>query len=211
MTDEALSEPIFNKSRKEEMEIKAIAIIGLTEMGCAIALATARAGYATILEDVFPSALEQGLARIDQELGEGVLRGNISGAERERALARIATAGSAEDACREADLVIEAVADEEEMKLELFTIFDKFARPGAIFATTTALFSITELAAITICAERCIGMRFLLEAQRIGSIELRRGRDTSDATVAAGSEVARRLGLDARVVSDGVTTAERGR
>ena len=80
----------------------------------------------------------------------------------------------------EAELIIETVSDEMEMKIELFTIFDKFAKPGAIFASTTTSLRITDLAAVTFRPERCIGMRFFTDfAQHTGRLELVKGRETS--------------------------------
>ena len=68
----------------------------------------------------------------------------------------LSTSLQIEDAIREADLIIETAADEMETKLELFTIFDKFAKPNAIFATTSRIHSVTEIAEITSCPGRCI-------------------------------------------------------
>jgi 3-hydroxybutyryl-CoA dehydrogenase len=184
------------------MEIKTIAIIGAADLGRRIAYAAALAGYHTILEDVSPSMLEQGIAWIAQSLGDEVARGKIGAAVRDAAIANIRTANSAEAASREADLIIETVSDEMEMKIELFTIFDKFAKPGAIFASTTTSFSITEMADVTFCPERCIGTRFTMDAQKSERIELVKGRETSEETIAACREVGRRMGKEISVLSE---------
>ncbi len=184
------------------MEIKTIAIVGAAEMGRSIAYASVLAGFRTILEDISPSALEQGIAWIAQSLGDEVSRGKTSAAVRVAALANLVTVNSAEDASREADLIIETVSDEMEMKIELFTIFDKFAKPGAIFASTTSSLSITDLAAVTFCPDRCIRMRFSTEAHAAGRLELVKGRETSEETVAACREVGRRMGREVSVLSD---------
>ena len=164
--------------------------------------AAALAGFRTILEDISPSALEQRIARIAQVLGDDVARGKITSAVRDAALANLSTANSAEDASRGADLIIETVPDEMEMKIELFTIFDKFAKPGAIFASTTASMSITELASVTFCPERCIGMRLFENTQHATRLELVKGRETSGETIAACWEVGRRLGKEVFLLSD---------
>ena len=184
------------------METKTIAIVGAADLGRRIAYAAVLAGYHTILENVSPSTLEQGMAWITQELGDEVSCGKIGAAVRDAALAKISTANSAEDASREADLIIETVSDEMEMKIELFTIFDKFAKPGAIFATTTASLSATEMADVTFCPERCIGMRFVTDAQRPERLELVKGRETSEETIAACREVGRRMGMDVSLLND---------
>ena len=179
-----------------------IAVVGARDLGRRMACASAHAGFRTILEDISPSALEQGIAGIAQRLRDGVSRGKFEAAACDAALANLTTADSAEEAAREADLIIETVSDEMEMKIELFTIFDKFAKPGAIFATTTSSLSISEIAAVTFCPERCIGMRFAGEAQNGAPLELVRGPETSDETVAACREVGRRMGKEVSVLSE---------
>jgi 3-hydroxyacyl-CoA dehydrogenase len=185
------------------MEIKTIAIVGATAIGRRFLYASVLAGFRTILEDNSPSTLEQGNAWIEQVLREEVSRGRIDAGAYDAALAKLLTSDSAEDASREADLIIEGVADEMEMKIELFTIFAKFAKPGAIFASTTASLSITELAEVTFSAERCIGMRFSEAPSREECLELVRGRETSRETTAICREVVRRMGKDVSVLSEG--------
>lgn len=184
------------------MEIRTIAIVGANDTGRSIAYSAALAGYRTILEDISPSALEQGIAWIALRLDEKLAHGKIGAAARDTALANLSTANSAEDASREADLIIEVVTDEIEMKIELFTVFDKFAKPGAIFASTTASVSIADLAAVTFCPERCIGMRFSTDARGDESLGLVKGRETSGETIAACREVGRRMGKDVSVLCD---------
>ena len=184
------------------METKTIAIVGAADLGRRIAHAAVLAGYHTILEDISLSALEQGIAWIAQSLDDEVSCGKIGARVRDAALANLSAANSAEDASREADLIIEAVSDEMEMKIELFTIFDKFAKPGAIFATTTASLSVTEMADVTFCPERCIGMRFVTDARKREHLELVKGRETSEETIAACREVGRRMDKGISVLSE---------
>src|SRR5580692_8363284 len=126
------------------MEIKTIGVIGAGTMGRGIAYAAAFGGYRTVLEDVSPEMLEQGTAYIRQALEEGVTRGKVTPEQMATALANLATSSS-----------IEAVTKEMKVKLKIFTIFDKFARPAAILASNTSSLSITELAAITFRAADC--------------------------------------------------------
>jgi 3-hydroxyacyl-CoA dehydrogenase len=192
------------------METKTIAIVGAADLGRRIAYAAVLAGYHTILEDISPSALEQGIAWTARSLDNEVSCGRIGARVRDAALANLSAANSAEDASREADLIIETVSDEMEMKIELFTIFDKFAKPGAIFATTTASLSVTEMADVTFCPERCIGTRFVTDAQKRERLELVKGRETSRETIAACCEVGRRMGMDVSLLNDEQTmTASR--
>jgi len=88
------------------------------------------------------------------------------------------------------------------MKLELFTIFDRFGKAGAIFASNTSSLSITDFTDITVSRDRCIGMRFFNPVPKMKVIELVRTPHTSDETVAACREVARRMGKEVVVVND---------
>ena len=109
------------------MEIKTIAIIGAGTMGRGIAYASALGGYTTVLEEVSDSMLSEALSWIRESLDEGVRRSKVDAAARDAALARITASQVVDEAIRDAELIIEAVPEELEMKLELFTIFDKFA------------------------------------------------------------------------------------
>lgn len=182
------------------MEVKTIAVIGAGELGRAIALAAARAGYRTILEDIMPEKLEKATAWIRQELEESVESRGIAPGVRDAALARIATARSFEDASREADFLFDAGLDEWELKLEIFTLFDKFARPAAVLASVTSSISIAELAAMTYRPELCAGLRFLDAASAPRHVEIVRGPQTSDETIVVCCEVARRLAWEAVVI-----------
>jgi 3-hydroxybutyryl-CoA dehydrogenase len=184
------------------MEVKTIGVIGAGTMGRGIAYAAAYGGYRTILEDVSPEMLEQGIAYIRQNLEEGVARGKVTEEQRNIALANLTTSRSVEDLCREADLLIEAVPEEMEVKLEIFTIFDKFALPGAILASNTSSLSITELAAITFRAENCIGMHFFNPVPKMKLLEIVRALETSEATVEACAEVGRRMGKEVVVIRE---------
>jgi 3-hydroxybutyryl-CoA dehydrogenase len=184
------------------MEIKAIAIVGAGTMGRGIAYCSALAGYRTILEDASDSMLEQGLEYIRRALDEGISRGKVTEEQKKNSLACVVTARSVQDACREADLIIEAVPEEMETKLEIFTLLDKFAKPGAIFASNTSSLSITEMAAITFHAENCIGMHFFNPVQKMKLLEIVRGLETCESALSACVEVGRRMGKEVVVVRE---------
>jgi len=181
------------------MRVDTIGVIGANPVGREIALAALLGGYRVVLEDVSSEMLEKGIAYVRQSLGERIARHELSPQEGESVLARFSTASRADEVCRVADMLIETVPDEMEVKLEIFTIFDKFAKPGAILASNTSL-SITEIASITFRTEDCVGMRFANPASKITRVELVRGADTSDATAAACAEVARRMGMEAGII-----------
>ena len=103
------------------MNVKTIAVIGAGTMGRGIAYAAALGGYNTVLEDISRSMLEQAVSWIRQSFDEGVAKGKVEAGVRDKALSLISNASNVEDAIRDADLIIEAVPEELEMKLELFT------------------------------------------------------------------------------------------
>lgn len=182
------------------MDVKTIGVIGATTLGRGIAYLAAVGGYRSVLEDVSFHRLEDGLGYISQTLDAGVAGGKITADQKAMAVANLATARSVEDVCREADLLIEAVPEDMEMQLEIFTLFDKFAKPAAILATSASSVSIGELAAITFCPENCIGLRFFHPVPETKRLEIVRAPATSQATVRACLEVGRRMGKEAVVV-----------
>ena len=187
--------------------IQTIAVIGADAQGRAIALACLRAKYATILEDVSRSRLDDAVASLEQN---GVLGVNVApGSLARHPSCGLRTTSVIEDAVRDADLIIESAADELEVKLELFTLFDKFAKPGAILASTSASLSIADMASVTFCADRCIGLRFDDVAQS-NAIELVVTPETSTDTVVACREFARRLNKEVRIVREGDPALKRG-
>jgi 3-hydroxybutyryl-CoA dehydrogenase len=172
------------------MQIETIAIIGAGELGRHFACLSLLGGYRTILEDVSSNAVDRAITAIREGLAADAVPLADLGA-------KLASANSVEQALRGADLIIETVADELEMKLELFTIFDKFAQPGAIFASTTNSIRISDLADMTFCPERCIGMQ--LTSARL---QLVSSRYTSQQTLDGCSEVARRMRLAVDTINE---------
>jgi 3-hydroxyacyl-CoA dehydrogenase len=187
------------------VEVKTIAVIGADALGRGIASIAALSGYDTVLEDVSDERLAKAAARIERNHKSFVAGSTPEARGRDAAAAaRLSLAHTVEDAIRDADLIIETLPDEMEMQIELFTILDKFAKPNAIFASTGFL-SITELAEITFCADRCIGMRFAESAEGMGAIELIKlvkGAETSQETIAQCAEVARRMGREVVVLDE---------
>ena len=188
------------------MHVETIGVIGANPVGREIALAALLGGYRVVLEDVSREMLEKGIAYIEQSLDGHIARRELSSKERDSAFARFSSASRVDEVCRVADMLVETVPDEMEVKLEIFTIFDKFAKPGAILASNTSL-SITEIASITFRTEDCIGMRFANPGPKITRMELVRGADTSDGTIAACSEAARRLGMEVAIIHESAQPA----
>ena len=184
------------------MDVKTIGVIGAGTMGRGIAYAAALGGYRTILEDVMPEMLARGTQWIKQAFDDGVKRGKVTAEDSAAAISRIETASSVEDVSRESDFLIEAVPEEMELKLELYTLFDKFAKPNAILASNTSSLSITEMAEMTYRPELCVGMHFFNPVPKMRLIEIVRAPKTSDNTIATCREVGRRMGKEVVVVKE---------
>jgi 3-hydroxybutyryl-CoA dehydrogenase len=184
------------------MDVKTIGVIGAGTMGRGIAYAAALGGYRTILEDVMPEMLAKATGWIAQTFEEGEKRGKLTKEESAAAVKRIWTVSTVEEACRESDFLIEAVPEEMELKLELYTLFDKFAKPSAVLASNTSSLSIAEMAEMTFRPELCVGMHFFNPVPKMRLIEIVRAPKTSDETIAACREVGTRMGKEVVVVKE---------
>ena len=183
-------------------KVKTIAVIGAGTMGRGIAHVAALGGYRTILEDLLPNALRRAESEIRDNLDKAVELGKVSSNDAQAAVARLEYAGSVEGAAREADLVIEAVPEELESKIEIFTLLDKICRPGTMLASNTSSLSITEIAGVTYRASKCIGMHFFNPVHKMKLIEIVRASRTDDETVAAATEVGKRMGKEIVVIKE---------
>ena len=179
---------------------KQIAVIGAGLMGSGIAQVSAQAGHQVVLRDVTDAALERGLAGIRGSYERFVAKGKLSAEDAEAALARISTTTDL-DAVGGADLVVEAVFEQLEVKQELFTALDRIARPDAVLATNTSAIPITRIASVTQRPESVVGVHFFSPVPMMQLCELVRGYKTSDATLAAAREFAEGVGKTCVVVN----------
>lgn len=184
------------------MQVRAVAVVGAGSRGRDIAQLAALGGYRTILEDLLPNALRRAQEEIRTHLDRSIDRGEVSAGEAAAAFARLEYAGSVEEAAREADLVIEAVPEELESKLEIFTLLDKICRPRTILVSNTASLSISEIARVTYRAAKCVGMRFGEPNQKTRRLEVVRALETDEDTVTVALEVAKRMVAEAVIVED---------
>ena len=183
-------------------EIRTIAVLGAGTMGRGIAHVAALGGYRTILEDVLPAALRKAQDEIRSNLDKAVELKKVSPDEASGALTRLEYAGSVEEAAREADLVIEAVPEEMESKIEIFTLLDKVCRPGTILASNTSSLSITEIASVTFRAKKCVGMHFFNPVHKMKLLEIVRALETDEDTLAAAVAVGKGMGKDVVVIRE---------
>ena len=183
-------------------EIQSIAVIGAGIMGRGIAYAAALGGYRTVLEDLLPAALRKAEGEIRTTLEKAVEREKVLPDQAKAALGRIEFAGSVEEAARKADLVIEAVPEEMESKIEIFTLLDKICPPSTMLASNTSSLSVTEIASVTYRAKKCLGMHFFNPVHKMKLLEIVRALETDDETVAAAVEVGRRMSKETVVIKE---------
>ena len=183
-------------------EIRTVAVIGAGIMGRGIAHVAALGGYRTILEDILPASLRKAENEIRGNLDKAIELGKISRPDAEAAFARVQYASSVEEAAREADLVIEAVPEEMESKIEIFTLLDKICKPHTILASNTSSLSVTEIASVTYRAHRILGMHFFNPVHKMKLLEVVRALETDEQTVAACAEVGRRMGKEVVVIKE---------
>jgi 3-hydroxybutyryl-CoA dehydrogenase len=183
-------------------EISTIAVIGAGIMGRGIAHVAALGGYRTILEDLVPAALRKAEGEIRGNLDKAIELKKISADAAQSAFNRLEYASSVDEAAREADLVIEAVPEELESKIEIFTLLDKICRPSTILASNTSSLSITEIAGVTYRPTKCLGMHFFNPVHKMKLIEMVRAAETDDETITAATEVGRRMGKEVVVIKE---------
>ena len=173
--------------------IQSVGVIGAGQMGNGIAHVAAQSGLPVTMIDVKAEALEKALFTIRKNMDRQVTKGTLSAEDRDAALARITTATDMA-MFGEADIVIEAATEREEVKKSIFASLCPHLKPGAILATNTSSISITRLAAATDRAPRFIGMHFMNPVPVMKLVEVIRGIATDEPTYQATEALARRLG-----------------
>ncbi len=173
-------------------EIRQVAVIGGGTMGNGIAHVFAQYGHDVVLIDVSEERLTRALETIGANLDRQVRKGTLEAEAREATLARLRTATDLA-ATAEAQLVVEAVPENVEMKLDLFRELDERTQPDAILVTNTSSISITALAGATRRPEQVIGMHFMNPVPVMKLVEVIRGLQTSDETTATVMELSRAL------------------
>jgi 3-hydroxybutyryl-CoA dehydrogenase len=178
-----------------------IGVIGAGTMGNGIAQACAVSGLSVAMIDIDDAAVARGRNAVSSSLDRLVKKEKLSAADKDAALGRIK--GTTDyGALATCDFVIEAATENETLKVKILKQIDGIAKPDAILATNTSSISITKLAASTGRAGRFLGMHFFNPVPMMALVELIRGLQTSDATVAAASELAKRLGKTPIVVKN---------
>jgi len=184
------------------VEITRIAVLGAGTMGRGIAHVSAFAGYDTLLYDVDAAALTRAEETIHRNLDKGVSLGKVEAVDAEAAKEHLALDTDLAAAVEEADLVIEAAPESMQLKVELFHSVANFAPPHALFTSNTSSLSVTEMAGASGRPDRFAGMHFFNPVHLMRLLEIVRGLETSDETLATLCGVGARMGKECVVVRD---------
>jgi 3-hydroxybutyryl-CoA dehydrogenase len=174
-------------------EIRRVGVVGLGAMGAGIAQLAIEAGYETVGREVSDELASAARDRISHFLQRKVDKERMTSSEREKALERLSLTTELADLA-ECDLVLEAVVENLDVKLELFGALEEIVRPDAILATNTSALSVTEIAAAVSTPERVVGMHFFNPAPLMPLVEIVRAELSSDDAVEVAFAVGERLG-----------------
>jgi len=184
------------------VDVKKIAVLGAGQMGNGIAHVCAQAGFDVKMRDIEQRFLDRGFETIKKNLGRSVKKGKMSQEEADAIVGRITGVLSLEEAVNDADLVIEAIPEVVQLKLDTWKEVDKLAPDHAILASNTSSISITQMAAVTGRPEKFIGMHFFNPVPVMRLVEIIRGAATEDATVEVIKEVSAKLGKETVIVNE---------
>ena len=181
--------PVSAKARS----IGRVAILGAGTMGGGIAMAFASAGFPVCLIDPEEAALTRGCQTIEHNYRASEKRGGMSTGAVAAALSRLTPSQTISDVAS-ADLVIEAVYENMELKKRIFADIDRLTTPGTVLATNTSSLDINEIAAATSRAQDVVGMHFFSPAHVMRLLEIVRGKATAPEVIATAMAVGKRIG-----------------
>lgn len=182
--------------------VRKVAVLGAGTMGNGIAQVCATAGMEVAMRDVEQAFLERGLQQIDKSLAKLLEKGALSEESRAATRARIRTTTDLKSAVEDADLVVEAIPERMELKIETFAFLGQHAPKHAILGTNTSSLSVTEIAAASGDPARVVGLHFFNPVPLMKLLEIVRGLGTADATIDAARAFAERIGKEPIVVKD---------
>ncbi len=185
-----------------KVEFKIVAVLGAGTMGAGIAQVCAAAGSQVRLQDVTQDFVERGLARINSFLDKGVLKGKVTQAQKETILGNLKGTVDLNFAVKDADLVIEAVPEDLEMKRELFDLVAAMCGDKTVIASNTSSLSLAEIFKDTKGKDRCLGTHFFNPPPLMPLLEIVRTDATSPGTVERVVIYAKQLGKEPIVVKD---------
>ena len=179
------------------MDIKKVGVLGAGLMGHGIAQVAAQSGYDVVLREVDQEHLDKGLGRIEKQLARAVEKGRMEQSDADEVRGRISPTLDYGDLA-DCDLVIEAIVEDLDAKLEMWREVDAVVKDGAIFATNTSSLPVIDQAAVTKRPDRFLGLHYFNPAQVMKLVEVARAVTTSDETFDTGvafAESQKKLGV----------------
>lgn len=184
------------------MAVNKIGVIGAGQMGHGIALVSAQAGFDVVLRDVKDEFIQKGVSKIDKFLTKSIEKERITEADKKKIMLKIKGTTKLED-MKDADVVIEAIFENVQVKKELFKELDKICKKDCILASNTSTIPITDLASVTNRPEKFIGMHFMNPVPIMKLVEVIRGLRTDDATAKLIYNLSEKMGKIPVDVNDG--------
>lgn len=184
------------------MQVSTIGVLGAGIMGRGIAYVSAVGGFATRLFDSSPAALAKAQTEIETLLDKGVAAGKLDAGVAAAARARMSYVSTLADAARDADMVIEAIPENMQLKIDTFAQLDALTPTHAVLASNTSSLSITEMAGATKRASQVVGMHFFNPVHRMRLLEVVDALESSAEAVAAAVVVGEAMGKECVVVRE---------
>lgn len=184
------------------MEIKEICVLGAGAMGHGIAQVCAQSGFQVSLVDVKEELVQAGLERIKKFLQGSIERKKLTQEEADAVLGRLKTTTDLAEAAKDADVVIEAIVEDMEIKKDTFRRLEQICHEGTIFASNTSYQSVTEMAAVVKRPDKFLGMHWFNPPQIMRGIEVVKAEKTSEETAGTIVDLCRKLGKEPAIVKD---------
>ncbi len=188
--------------RERNENVKRVCVVGIGVMGSGIAQVCAQSGYETSVVSRTEESLERGLGKIREGLSRLVSKGRMKQEDADAIMHSIHSSTSLEDCAKDADIVIEAVYEDMEVKRGVFVQLDQICPPDTIIGSNTSTFPITALGAMTRRPEKVIGMHFMNPVPLMRGVEVIRSLMTSEDTVEKTQAFLKSLGKETVLVRD---------
>ena len=200
---------VFSKNERclswmacDNLEIKKITVIGSGTMGAGIAQVCCESGFETILFDKYPESIKNGIEKINSFWDKGISKGKTTIEQKEEWSSLLSTSDKLISAVSDADLVIEAVPEIIDLKIQIFRELDDLTKSNCILATNTSSLSITKIAKSTKNPNRVIGMHFFNPVPLMKLLEIIKHEEISNETVEITKNIANSMNKTAIIVKD---------
>lgn len=184
------------------MTLKNIGVIGAGAMGTGIAQVSIEAGFTVVMQDISEKSLEKAKAAIEKNFSKNVSKGKMTEEAMAAAMSLLSGTTDLALACKEADLIIESVFEDLEIKQSMFREFEKLCKPECILASNTSALPITEIGSVLQRKDKMIGLHFMNPVPQMKGLEIIRAQLTSDETFDETMDYVKKIGKEAAMAVD---------